>query len=207
MRVESPSATSAAIRLDIPPDFHQVPLDRRVESRTAAQLEVIRALGLSSPAQREAISLYLEALSIRLAASNVVGTAFCAVRLAGRPSSATLTVAVPETHTGDAGLAALGAAEAMRREGSHDQVEIGSIAGRPIVSAVVQRAVRAGDVPTGQPGSTVQEISVLVPIAGQTTAVMLTLSTPSLGDTETYRALVLDIARSVRTDHERAGSD
>src|SRR3954451_21026512 len=112
MLLEARNESAPVIRLDVPPDFHQIPLDPQVESRTAAQLKVISALGLSSPGQREAISLYLEALSIRLASGDVAGTAFCAVQLAGRPSSATLTVAVHETHTGDASLTALGAAEA-----------------------------------------------------------------------------------------------
>jgi hypothetical protein len=206
MLLESRTDTAPAIRLDVPPDFHQIPLEPQVERRTAAQLKVVSALGLSSSSQREAISLYLEALSIRLAEGNVVGTAFCAVQLAGRPSSATLTVAVHETHTADASLAVLGAAEAMRRAGRYDQVEILAVCGRAVVSAVAERAVRPGETPTGQAGSTLREISVLVPVAGQQHAVMLTLSTPNLDDWETYRAVVLDICRSVRMEQPRPRS-
>lgn len=205
MLLESRTGAAPVIRLDVPPDFHQIPLDRQVETRTAAQLKVISALGLSSPGQREAISLYLEALSIRLGTGNVIGTAFCVVQLAGRPSSATLTVAVHETHTGDASLAVMGAAEAMRREGRYDDVQIVSVGGRPVVSAVARRAVKPGDTPTGQPGDTLQEICVLVPMAGQQFAAMLTLSTPSLDDWETYRSVVLDICRSVRMEQSRPG--
>ncbi len=206
MLLESPTDAGPAIRLDVPPDFHQIPLERQVERRTAAQLQVISALGLSSPSQREAISLYLEALSIRLAKGNVVATAFCAVQLSGRPSSATLTVAVHETHTPDAGLAVMGAAEAMRATGRYDQVEILAVGGRPVVSAVVERAARPGETPSGLAGSTLREISVLVPMAGQQQAAMLTLSTPNLADWQTYRAVVLDICRSVRIEQPRPGS-
>lgn len=198
MLLETPAAATPAIRLDVPPDFHQVPLDPQTESRTAAQLKVVSALGLSSPAQREAISLYLEALSIRLARGNVVGTAFCAVRLAGRPSTATLTVAVHETHPADPALVALGAAETMRRDTRFDRVEVVAVGGRPVVNATAERAAKAGEVPTGEVGATLREISVLVPMAGQPHAVMLTLSTPNLDDWETYRSLMLDICRSVR---------
>lgn len=200
MLLETPSASVPAVRLDVPPDFHQVPLDPQTETRTAAQLQVVSALGLSNPGQREAISLYLEALSIRLAGGNVAGTAFCAVQLAGRPSTATLTVAVHETNTTEPGLVALGAAEAMRRDGRFDRVEVTAVGGRPVVTAVAERAARPGDTPTGESGGTLREISVLVPIAGQSHAAMLTLSTPSLDDWETYRALVLDISRSVRVE-------
>jgi hypothetical protein len=203
MLLESRAAAAPAIRLDVPPDFHQIPLERQVEDRTAAQLKVISALGLSSPSQREAISLYLEALSIRLATGNVVGTAFCAVQLAGRPSSATLTVAVHETNTDDPSLAVMGAAEAMRRTGRYDQVEILAIGGRPVVSAVAERAAKPGETPTGQTGSTLREISVLVPVAGQQHAAMLILSTPNLEDWDTYRRLVLDVCRSVRMEQPR----
>lgn len=204
MLLETPSATVPAVRLDVPPDFHQVPLDPQTETRTAAQLQVVSALGLSSPGQREAISLYLEALSIRLAGGNVAGTAFCAVQLAGRPSTATLTVALHKTSSGDTGLVALGAAEAMRRDGRFDRVEVTAVGGRPVVTAVAERAARPGDTPTGETGGTLREISVLVPIAGQSYAAMLILSTPSLDDWETYRALVLDISRSVRVEPSAA---
>jgi hypothetical protein len=192
------SPTGPAIRLDVPVDFHQVPLDPGTESRTAAQLEVVAALGLATRGQREAISLYLEALSIRLARGDVAGTAFCAVQLAGRPSTATLTVAMHETHTGDPGLVALGAAETMRRDPRFDRVEVLAVGGRPLVTATTERAAQAGDTPTAQVGTTVREISVLVPLTGQAHAAMLTLTTPSLDDWDTYRSLVLDISRSVR---------
>jgi hypothetical protein len=190
--------TAPAIRLDIPEDFHQVPLDREVETRTAAQLSVVSALGLTSPTQREAMSLYLEALSIRLAKGRVAGTAFCAVQFAGRPSTATLTVAVHEMRSGDPGLIALGGAEAMRRDARFDRVDVVTVGGRPVATAISERAAKPGETPTGEIGATLREISVLVPIAGQAHAAMLTLSTPSLDDWDTYRTLLLDICRSVR---------
>ncbi len=204
MLLDPRAAGAPAIWLDVPPDFHQIPLDPQTESRTAAQLEVVSALGLSRRDQREAISLYLEALSIRLATGNVVATAFCAVQLSGRPSSATLTVAVHDTHTADASLAVLGAAEAMRREDRYDRVEVGAVSGRPVVTAVAARQAGPGDTPDGQAGHTLREICVLVPVSGHQHAAMLTLSTPHVGDWETYRAVVLDIVRSVRLEQPAA---
>lgn len=204
MLLDLPSAVAPALELDVPPDFHQVPLDSRTETRTAAQLSIVSALGLSSPGQREAISLYLEALATRLASGDVVGTAFCAVQLDGRPSTATLTVATLGTHTHDAGLAVLGAAEAMRRDGRYDRVEVLRLAGRPAVSAVAERSARPGDTVTGEPGETLREISVLVPVPGHEHALMLTLSTPCLDDWGTYQRLVLDICRSVRVQPTRS---
>ena len=102
------------IVLDVPPDFHQVPLERETESRTGAQLQVLEDMGLSDRGQREALSLYLEALAVRLSRGSVLGTAFCAVQVDGHPSTATLTVALQPTHTGDRGLAVMGAAEAIQ---------------------------------------------------------------------------------------------
>lgn len=206
MLVESRSGVAPVLVLDVPSDFHQVPLDSRTESRTAAQLQVVSALGLSSSAQREAISLYLEALSIRLASGNVVGTAFCAVQLDGHPSSATLTVATHPTHTHDTCLAVSGAAEAMRRDARYQHVEILVRGGRPVVSAVAERRANPAETSSGRPGATLREITVFVPVAGQEQAAMLTLSTPCLDDWETYRGLVLDIGRSVRAAATHAGS-
>ena len=188
MLLHSRSDAVPTVRVDVPREFHEIPLERRVEKRTASQLEVIEALGLSSPAQREAVSLYLEALSIRLAEGSVAATAFCAVRLDGRPSSATVTVALHETHTPDPSLAVLGSAEALRRAGRHDHVEILAVGGRPVAAAVAERPATAGDTPDGQIGRTLREITVLVPIAGHQHAVMVTLATPNLRDWETYRA-------------------
>ncbi len=189
------------IVLDVPPDFHQVPLDPETETRTALQLQVLEEMGLSDSGQREALSLYLEALAIRLAKGQVLGTAFCAVQLDGRPSTATLTVALHPTHTGDRGLAVMGAAEAMRREARYARVEIVELGPHPAVTAVAERPTVPGDSATGEVGATLRELSVLVPVPGHEQAAMVTLSTPCLEDWDVYERLVLDICRSMHVQH------
>ena len=185
--------------LDLPADFHEVPLLPDTPERTAAQLELLDDMGLVDPAQREALSLYLEALSVRLGRGAVTGSAFCAVRLDGRPSTATVTVAVHATHTLDRGLAVLGAAEALRRQGHHESVEIVELGQQPAVTAVTERRSRPGDAATGEVGVPVREMSVFVPVAGQQRAAMVTVSTPCLQDWDVYVRLTLDLCRSVHT--------
>ncbi len=198
MLIESRAEGAPALVFDVPPDFHQVPLERGTEERTASQLQVLADMGLSDTGQREALSLYLEALAVRLAKGNVVGTAFCAVQLDGRPSTATLTMAVHPTHTADRGLAVMGAAEAMRREGRSASVEITDLGQHPAVTAVAERAAVPGDAVSGEEGAALREMWVLVPVPGHEQAVMVTLSTPCLEDWDVYTNLVLDICRSLR---------
>jgi hypothetical protein len=185
------------IVLDVPPDFHQVPLETDLQRRTAAQLQVLEDMGLSDRGQREALSLYLEALAGRLSRGNVVGTAFCAVQLEGRPSTATLTVGMLETHSGDRGLVALAAAESMRREGRFQSVRLLELGQHPVVAAMAERASVPGDTATGEVGATLRELSILVPVPGHEHAVMVTLSTPCLEDWDVYEKLVLDICRTL----------
>ena len=185
------------IVLDMPEDFHQVPLDRDVEQRTAAQLAVLEEMGLSNRGQREALSLYLEALAGRLASGNVVATAFCAVALDGHPSTATLTVALQPTHSRDRGLVALASAEAMRRDGRFQSVQLSELGQHPGVVAVVERPTVPGDTATGEVGTTLRELSVLVPVPEHEEAAMVTLSTPCLEDWDVYEKLVLDICRTL----------
>lgn len=185
------------IVLDVPPDFHQVPLERETESRTAAQLQVLEDMGLSDSGQREALSLYLEALAVRLARGAVVGTAFCAVQVNGHPSTATLTVALHPTHTADRGLAVMGAAESMRRDGRYARVDIIELGQHPAVTAVAERPTVPEDTLTGEVGATLRELSVLVPVPGHQQAAMVTLSTPCLEDWGVYEKLVLDVCRSM----------
>lgn len=193
------SRTEAApvIVLDVPPDFHEVPLARETESRTAAQLQVLEDMGLSDPGQREALSLYLEALAIRLSRGAVMSTAFCAVEVGGHPSTATLTVALHPTHTADRGLAVMGAAEAMRRAGRYSRVEIVELGRHPAVTAVTERPTVPDDTAAGEGGATLRELSVLVPVPGHEQAAMVTLATPCLADWDLYERLVLDICRSL----------
>jgi hypothetical protein len=185
------------IVLDVPEDFHQVPLDRDVERRTAAQLAVLERMGLSDRGQREALSLYLEALAGRLSEDNVVGTAFCLVALDGRPSTATFTVALQPTHSQDRGLVAMGVAEAMNREGRYQSVRLLELGQHPAVVAVAERPTVAGDSVTGEVGTTLRELCVVVPVPNHEQAVMVTLSTPCLNDWEVYESLVLDVCRSL----------
>jgi len=201
------SRTEAApvIVLDVPPDFHQVPLEAETEARTASQLQVLEAMGLSDSGQREALSLYLEALAIRLSRGRVLGTAFCAVSIEGHPSTATLTVALHPTGTADKGLAVMGAAEAMRREGRYSSVEIRELGLQPAVTAVAERPSLPGDATSGDVGATLREMSVLVPVPGHQQAAMMTLSTPCLEDWAIYETLLLDIARSLQV--QRTHSD
>lgn len=186
------------IVLDVPPDFHQVPLQTETETRTASQLQLLEVMGLSDPAQREALSLYLEALAVRLSDGTVVGTAFCAVELEGHPSTATLTVALHPTATADRGLAVMGAAEAMRRDGRYATVDIRELGVHPAVTGMAERPSVPGDAASGEVGATLREMSVRVPVPGHEQAAMLTMSTPCLEDWEVYETLLLDIARSLQ---------
>lgn len=203
MLVESLTGETV-LRLDVPTDFHQVPLEATIEQRAAAQLDVVADLGLASARQREALSLYLEALARRIAGGAVRGTAFCAVQLAGKPSTATLTVALHTTGSADPGLVVLGAAEAIRRSGSYDVVQIEELGSVPGVSAVAERPAVPTDDPTGRPGETLREMSVLVPVRGQPLAALVTLCTPCLDDWDVYVRVLLDVARSVRVESTTA---
>jgi hypothetical protein len=196
--IEPRSASAPAVVLDVPADFHQVPLASDTEDRTAAQLQVLEDMGLSDTGQREALSLYLEALSKRLSGGPVLATAFCAVRVNDHPSTATLTVGLHTMRTADRGLAVLGAAEAMRREGRYANVAIVEVGPHPAVTAVAERATTPEDTVTGEVGATLRELSVLVPVPGHEQAVIVTLSTPCLEDWDIYQRLVLDICRSLR---------
>lgn len=196
--IGSRTEATPVIVLDVPPDFYQVPLETETEARTASQLQVLADMGLSDSGQREALSLYLEALAIRLSTGSVVGTAFCAVSLEGHPSTATLTVALHSTGTADKGLAVMGAAEAMRREGRYSSVDIRELGLHPAVTAVAERPSLPGDAANGGVGATLREMSVLVPVPGHQQAAMMTLSTPCLEDWGVYEALLLDIARSLQ---------
>ncbi|MBA2774225.1 MAG: hypothetical protein H0U36_09315 [Nocardioidaceae bacterium] len=202
MQLGPQTLAARVIVLDVPPDFHQVPLETETETetRTASQLRVLEDMGLTDPGQREALSLYLEALAIRLSRGTVIGTAFCAVQLEGRPSTATLTVALHPTGTADQGLAVMGAGEAMRREGRCARVDIRELGMHPAVTTVVERPAVPGDASTGEVGATLREMSVLLPVPGHEHAAMITLSTPCLEDWEVYEALLLDIARSLQVE-------
>lgn len=205
--------------LDVPPDFHQVPLEASTEERVAAQLDVLDDMGLTDSGQREALSLYLEALAGRLGTGQVAATAFCAVAVDGHPSTATLTVAVRDLGTGDAGLAVMGTAEALRRQGRYADVRIVALGASPAVAAVSERPtlpgepVMTGDTgetdetdeagETGEAGAVVREMCVIVPVPGSAYAAMVTVSTPCLRDWDVYERLALDVGRSVHLERDR----
>lgn len=200
MLIEGRTDESPVVVLDVPPDFHQVPLDEGTEERTASQLQILRDLGLTDREQREALSLFLEGLAIRLSRGSVLSAAFCAVEIAGHPSTATLTVALHPTGTADGGLVVLGAAEAMRREGRYSSVDIRQVGPYPGVTAVVDRAATPTDAVAADEGATLREMTVLVPLPGHEQVTMMTLSTPCLEDWQLYETVLLDIARSIRVE-------
>jgi hypothetical protein len=195
--VSTAASDAPVVELDLPQDFVQVPVDSDVRRRTAEQLQVVDALGISDPAQREALGLYLESLAVRLSRGDVSATTFCAVQLRGRPSTATLTVALQATHTADRGLVVLGAAEAFRREGRHQSVSTRTIGSHPAVVAVAEHANVNGGARSGDLDSTLRELSILVPVAGHEHAVVMTLATPCLEDWDVYERLMVEACRSL----------
>ncbi len=194
------SSVEAAPRVvvEVPPDFHQVPLEQQTEARTASQLQVLDEMGLTESDQREALSLYLEGLAVRLTTASLGGSAFCAVQLDGRPSTATLTMALQPTRTIDGGLAVLGAAESMHREGRYTDVAVVRLGSRAVVTARSERSLSPGS--GAVPGAVLREMLAFVPVPGHEFAALLTLATPCLADWDVYADVLLDICRSVRVE-------
>lgn len=186
--VGHPRKTEPEVALDIPPDFHEIPLATVIEDRVAAQHVLIDAIGPRDAEQREGLGLYLEAIARALAGGPIVGAAFCAVELDGRPSSATLTVATRTTSTSDPLVVAAGAAEALRRSGGYRHVGI-----RP---AGPHRAVFARG--RGNEGFRCHQITAVVPVPSYPTAVLITIGTPSEGDLAAYERVLTSVAGSLR---------
>jgi hypothetical protein len=184
--------------VEVPPDFHQVPLEQQTEARTASQLQVLDEMGLTESDQREALSLYLEGLAVRLTTASLGGSAFCAVQLDGRPSTATLTMALQPTRTIDRGLAVLGAAESMRRAARYPSVAVVQLGGQAVVTAVTERSLSQGS--GAVPGAVLREMLAFVPVPGHEFAALLTLATPCLDDWDVYADVLLDICRSVQVE-------
>lgn len=181
--------TVPEIALDIPPDFHEVPLETAIEDRVAAQSALLDGIGLRDSEQREGLGLYLEAIARTLAGGPIVGTAFCAVELDGRPSTATLTVATRTTSTTDPLVMAAGAAEALRRTGDYTWVGI--------EPAGVHHAVFASG-RGGTEGLPLFQTIAVVPVPGHAMAVLITIATPSEDDVSTYERVVRSVAGSLR---------
>ncbi len=187
------------VQLDVPPDFHEVPLDAAVEDRVAARTDVLDVLGLDDPEQREGVGLYLEALAHALRDGPVAGTAFCAVELDGKPSTATLTVATRAHTTGDPLVTLAGLAEALRREAVHAAVTIERLGAQHGVVAL------RGNEPSG-----LSEVTIAVPLSAAPLVVWVTLATPCVDDFGTYARVARDVAASARvvrgsTEHAALG--
>jgi hypothetical protein len=177
------------IALDIPPDFHEVPLETAIEDRVAAQSALLDAIGLRDTEQREGLGLYLEAIARTLAGSPIVGTAFCAVEMDGRPSTATLTVATRTTSTTDPLVMLAGTAEALRRTGDYATVTIEHAGAHNAVFASGQG---------GAEGLALHQTTAVVPVPGHAMAVLITIATPGEGDVATYERVVRSVAGSLR---------
>lgn len=189
------------VQLDVPPDFHEVPLDAAVEDRVAARTDVLDGLRIDDPEQREGLVLYLEALAHALRDGPVAGTAFCAVQLDGKPSTATLTVATQPSTARDPLVALAGLAEVMRTQARHESVTIERLG--------AQHAVVALDA-ADPPGGGTRQVTIAVPLRGESLIVWVTLATPCVDDFPTYARVARDVAASARvvrgsTEHTALG--
>lgn len=186
----SGASDAGALLLDVPPDFHQVPLDDAVEDRVAARSALIESLGLADARQREGLELYVEALAGHVHRSRVAASAFCLVELDGAPSTATLTVAMhPAGSSADPTVLLLGVAEALRREGDYTHVAVEEVDGRAVVVASGERGAGAGRQ---------RELTVAVPLPANQQVVMVALASPDLAHWDVYERLVRQVAASVR---------
>ncbi|UYM05896.1 hypothetical protein [Solicola gregarius] len=180
---------STRIDVDLPPEFHAVPLDPAVEDRAVAQRELIETLAIDDAERREGLGWFLEALALMTRDTHVSGTAFCAVELDGRPSTATLTVATQAMPSDGPLVFAQGAYESMRAKGGYTSVRLDRIG---TVSGVV--ATREVEVD----GRSTQQITVVVPVPGQRLGVFVTVATDDLDHAAVYEQVAVDAARSVR---------
>ena len=195
------SATTGSLVLDVPPDFHQVPLDDAIEDRMVAQGALVDAMGVSDPRRREGLGLYVETLARHVRDSRVAASAFCLVELDGGPSTATLTVALHPAGppagpaagpvAADPTVLVLGTAEALRRDGGYGHVGIERIAGRSMVVAVAERADPEGS-------ARYREVTVAVPLADQGQIAMVAMASPDRAHWTTYDRLARQVAGSVR---------
>ncbi|CAN5241496.1 MAG: hypothetical protein H0V13_07555 [Nocardioidaceae bacterium] len=187
-------APAQGIVLDIPPDFHEVPLDLAVEDRVAARIALLDRLGLTESARREGFALFLEAVSRAVGDGPVVATSFCAVQLGGRPSTATLTVATQTGVGTDPLVSVYGVAETLIRRGAYRSVRVDRAGPHPVVLATSQ--VRGGaSAEAGSPD--LHEVTVVVPVPGLALLTLLTI-TCTAADLATYTDVVRAVAASLR---------
>lgn len=174
-----------AIDLDLPADFHEVPLGSSVEDRVFGQSRILDLLEITDPAHREGLGWYLEALSRDVRDGGVSGTAFCAVRMDGAPSTAAITVAVHPASSDDPLVFALGACRAFQGSGRYDTV------GHERVGNSLA-AVGSGFT------NGARHLTIARPVPGHHTGVVLMLSTTDTRHAGIYEQVARDAAASVR---------
>lgn len=180
-----------AVTLDLPASFHPVPLDAAVEDRARAVTDLLDTLAVSDPRRREALALYLQALSRSLQSGPVLAAAFCAVELDGDPSVAALGVALQHVPQADPLVVVTGTAQVWRQEPVP----------RPGRTIAVERAghrllaVRTRPAAAGSP---LADVSVLVPLEGTSWAVLVTVATPDAAHLPDYARVARTVATSTR---------
>ncbi len=192
------AAPAQGIILDIPPDFHEVPLDLAVEDRVAARTALLDRLGLTESSRREGFALFLEAVSRAVGDGPVVATSFCAVQLAGRPSTATLTVATQAGVGTDPLISVYGVAETLIRRGAHGSVRVDRAGLHPVVLATSQPN---GGASVDADSPVRHEVTVVVPVPGLPLLTLLAI-TSTAADLATYTDVVRGVAASLRVDHQ-----
>lgn len=181
------------VTMEVPTDFHEVPLDDAVEDRVAAQAALVGAMCLADPRQREGVELYVESLARHVRAGRVGAAAFCLVDIDGTPSTATLTVALHPAGTADPTVSVLGVVESLRRTQAYDEVRVDRVGGRP---AVVATAVHPGDGDAPRTGE--REVVLGVPVPGHDQVALLCVTSPDRDRWPLYERLARDVAASVR---------
>lgn len=179
--VTAAAAAGGELVLDLPPDFHEVPLAPAVEDRAAAQAALVERLGLREPAQREGVALFVEALARSLVDGPVLGTSFCAVRLRGVASTATLTVATMDAPQATPLVASAAVAEILRRSETHAVVRVERTGPHVVAVAVAGR-----------------QVTVAVPVPDLPVIALVAVTCGSTDDLPVYRRVALQVAGSVR---------
>ncbi|MGH3425434.1 MAG: hypothetical protein ACRDO8_11925 [Nocardioidaceae bacterium] len=183
--------SEVAIDLDLPPDFHEVPFGPSVEDRVFGQSQILDRLHIADPAHREGLGWYLEALSRGVSEGAVAGTAFCAVRLDGAPSTATITVATHPAASDDPLVFVLGACRTFRDSGRYEAVQHERL-GRTLAAVASGATANA------------RNLTIAVPVPGHRTGVVLMLSTTDTAHTVVYEQVARDAAASVRVPAPRS---
>lgn len=180
-----------AFTLDLPASFHPVPSDAAVEDRAHAVVHLLDTLAVTDPRRREALALYLQALSRSLQTGPVCATAFCTVELGGAPSVAALGVALQHVPASDPLVTVTGTAQVWRQEP----------APRPGRTIAVERAghrLLAVRTRAAAPGTPLADASVLALLDGTSWAVLVTVATPDAAHLPEYARVAREVALSTR---------